>query len=173
MPTCIKCKKEIGFFGNLLGFNKNTQRCGSCEKFLQIELNKFRQTFINIYQDGILSEQKVKYLHSQTQQSALNWQEALFFIRGDSLRLLERYLAFVSADRIITDEEEKFFYQLQNTFQVPQTIVQPLINRLNYLKSISQIRRGILPTFHTSTHLDSDEFCHLETPAIYHNRTFA
>lgn len=167
MSTCIKCKKEIGFFGNLLAFNKNTQRCGSCEKFVQTELNKFRQTFINLYQDGVLSEQKIKNLYSQTQQANLNWQEALSFIRGDALHLLERYLTFVAADGIITDKEEQFFYQLQNTFQVPQNLAQSLTERLQYFKYVSKIRQGTLPNFRASTHLESDEICHLETPAIY------
>lgn len=168
MLSCIKCQKDIGFVGSLLTFNKTTQRCGSCEKQIKIELNKFRQTFINIFQDGVFSQVKLDHLILLSNNSELNWKEALEFIRGDALRFLERYLTFISTDGIITQTEENYFYWIINCFQIPRNLTEPLANRLQYLKYISTIRQGFLPTLKASTHLESDEICHLEILATYH-----
>lgn len=168
MPTCIKCQKNVGMLGSLLSFNKNTQLCNNCEKLIRADFARFRQVFLHQCQDGMLSEQKLQYLFYQSQQLNLNWQQALAFIRGDCLWFLERHLTFISSDGLITDEEEKYFYWLQNTLQIPVSLAQPLTERLKHLRYVSNIRQGFLSTHRASIHLDSDETCHLETPATYH-----
>ena len=89
------------------------------------------------------------------------------YVRGDAIRFLERYLTFASADGIITDQEEKYFYWVQNCLQIPTNLLQELVVRLNYLIYLSKIRQGNLPVYAASTHLQSDEICHLEIPATY------
>lgn len=167
MPTCIRCQKDVGFLGSLT-FNKQTQRCGKCSSEVNKELNSFRQIFLGVCQTGAFNQQNLQMLHTQAQSNGLDWNEALAFVRSDSLQFLERYLAFAASDGIISDEEENYFYQLQNYyFQIPSTVAQLNIERLKYLKYISNIRQGKLPVYKPSVHLESDERCHLETSAIY------
>lgn len=54
------------------------------------------------------------------------------------------------------------------TLAIPDIVAQPLLNRLAYLKYITHIRRGNLPTIRPSIRLETDEICHLEIPATYH-----
>jgi len=61
-----------------------------------------------------------------------------------------------------------YIRQVQRTLAVPQEIAQPLLQRLAYLKRLTNIRKGELPKISTSLQLESDELCHLETSATYH-----
>ncbi len=56
MTSCIKCGKEISFLGSIL-FNRQTQRCGTCENITREALERFRMAFLNYCRDGILTPQ--------------------------------------------------------------------------------------------------------------------
>lgn len=168
MPTCVKCQKTVGIVGSLLAFNKETQRCRNCEKLIQTELEKFRQSFNYVFQDGVFSQQKLDYLFNLAKESKLDWQEALSYIRSETLWFVERYLTYISADGIITQKEESFFYWIINSFQLPNNLSQPFIERLKYLKYVSNIRQGNLPLYQPNIHLESDEICHYDTASSYH-----
>ncbi len=167
MPTCLRCQKNIGILGGLLTYNKISQRCGNCEKQINIELSKFRNAFLHTFQDGLFNQQKIDQLFSFSKQLQLDWKESLNYVRGDAVWFLERYLTFISADGVITQKEESYFYWIISSFQIPANFAQPLSERLKYLKYISDIRQGNLPNFKPSSHLESDELCHLETAATY------
>src|SRR5690349_17039589 len=109
MPVCVRCRKETGVLGGLLGFNKQTGRCSSCESQVKQSLNHFRHAFIHFSQDDVLSPQEWQQLQSLTLQGGVDWNEALQYVRGDALHFLERVLAFAAADGVITDEEERYF----------------------------------------------------------------
>jgi 5-methylcytosine-specific restriction endonuclease McrA len=47
-------------------------------------------------------------------------------------------------------------------------MAKPVLDRLAYLKNLTNIRRGVLPTVRSGVRLESDEICHLETDATYH-----
>lgn len=168
MALCVRCQKNIGFVGSLTTFNQASQRCGDCHKFVKAELNKIRETFLNFCKTGNISHQSFRTLYSLVQQQGLDWGEALAYISNDSLRLLERYLAFAASDGIISEEEEKYFDWLCTSLNIPPNLSKPIVERLNHLKLISGIREGKLPTIEASTHLESDEICHLEIPSTYH-----
>jgi hypothetical protein len=167
MAICVRCQKEVGFLGSLLGFNKQTGRCGKCEGAVRQSLLRFRQAFLQSCHDGILSEQKLQWLHSVARQEGIDWNEAMNFVRGDALHLLERTLALAAEDGIITDEETRHFYQSQSNLSIPPDLARPLQERLEYLRYISNIRQGKLPTVNPSTHLESGEQCHMEMRAAY------
>lgn len=167
MPTCVSCGKEAGLLGALT-FNKQTRRCGKCEGETKQKLARFRQAFLNYCQDGVLTDGEWAYLRSGAMQEGLHIGEALDFIRGDALHLLERTLTFASADGVITDEEEQSIHRLRNYLAIPDPLAQPVLQRLGYLKHLTNIRRGTLPTLQASVRLESDEICHLETQATFH-----
>lgn len=167
MPRCVRCGKESGLIGGLLSFNQRTGRCNGCENQIKQSLNRYRQAFLSFCADGILSSQDWQHLRQLTMHDNLDWNEAMQYVRGDALHFLERVLVFAAADGIITDNEKHNFHELCNDLLIPTEIARPLIERLNYLKYISEIRQGNLPVVQASIHLESDERCHLETTAVY------
>lgn len=167
MPTCVRCGKDVGLLGSI-GFNKQAGRCGSCEKANKQALDRFRQAFLSFSQDGIISPDEWTRLSMGASKENIDMNEALAYIRGDALHLLEQTLAFASADGYITDEEERGIQHLRVALAIPDPIAKPVLDRLAYLKSLSNIRRGVLPTIPPSVRLESNEICHLETEATYH-----
>lgn len=171
MPVCARCKKEIGFIGSLLSFNQKTGRCGDCEKKTTHELNRFRRAFIKYCEDGILSPKEWDSLRNVSQKVGLAWDEALRFVQTDALQLLERTLVFITSDDIVTEEKEANFHDLAQKLQLPPKLIEPLVERLNYQKHISDTRQGKLTAITASVHLEADELCYMETPAMYQKIT--
>ncbi len=58
--------------------------------------------------------------------------------------------------------------QLHSSLAIPNEIASPILQRVTYLKRLTNIRKGKLPTITTTVQLESDEICHLETPTTYH-----
>jgi hypothetical protein len=52
--------------------------------------------------------------------------------------------------------------------QMPPDVGQPVIQRLQYLRALSEIRWGYVPRIQTNHHLDSDEYAHFEMQATWH-----
>jgi hypothetical protein len=167
MSFCGHCGKEVGVWSGLLTFNKQTSRCGKCETEIRNILNQFRQSFIQICQDGVLSEQKLQWLYNSISRAHVNWNEALTFIRGDALHLLERVLTLAAADGIITESEAQHIYKLQEQLRIPPDLSRPILERLHHLKYVSNIRQGKLAVVQSSIDLESDETCHLEIASTY------
>lgn len=130
-------------------------------------LRKFRELFLLYCKDGILSDLEWQELKQAAQQYRLNMEKALAFIRGDALSFLERTLLFAFADGILTDEEENDFFQLKTRLGISDSLAKPLLKKLTYLKKITSIRQGNLPVVQPSVVLESEEICHLESPATY------
>jgi len=85
-----------------------------------------------------------------------------------NIQHFRRAVAQVEANQKVTVEAEQSILQLQRTLAIPQEIALPLLRRLAYLKQLTNIRKGELPTITTSLKLESDELCHLEIPATYY-----
>ncbi len=164
--SCIRCGKDIGFFGRF-SFNKQTGRCNKCEGEVQKALYQFRQQFLKFCEDGVLTDQEWENLQETIRHHRIDREDALAYVRGDALHFLERTLTLAFADGALTDEEERDFHQLQVKLAVPDNLAAPLLKRLSYLKDITEIRQGHLPTVQPSVVLESEEVCHLETPATY------
>lgn len=133
----------------------------------QKALYRFRQLFRDYCQDGILTPEEWQSLRLTATQERLDWTQALTYVRGDALTFLERTLTMAFADGIITEEEERDFHRLRKNLAIPDSMMVPLIERLNYLKRLTEISQGILPTVQAGVMLESDEICHLEIAATY------
>ncbi len=170
MSICKRCGKQVTGIGSLLTFDRRTGRCSTCEGDVRTRLVHFRRAFLEACRDGILPAERLTELVRSITAGRIDLAEALEYVRGDALNLLERNLAFASEDGIITDEEEADFNRLRHSLAIPDEMAKPLIDRLNYLKKITAIRRGNLPSVQPSKgmHLESDEVCHMDVPARYH-----
>lgn len=167
---CVRCGKQIGLLG-ALRYNKQTGRCGKCEGETQKALLRFRQAFLDFSRDDILSPDEWERLQQTTARERLDMTEALTFVRGDTLHLLERTLTFAFADGILSEKDEQNIRRLQTILMIPDTIARPVLDRLAYLKQITAIRQGKLPTTRPSVHLEAGEMCHFETAATYRKVT--
>jgi hypothetical protein len=166
MAICVRCKKDVGIVGGLF-YNSKTKRCGNCEKEVKQGLDAFRRAFLKFCEDGVIAPDEWQRLQRGSANSKLVWEECLEYVRVDALHHLERVLAFASADGIITSEEEQFYGELKAYLQIPAKLAEPLDRRMEYLKRISEIRQGRLPVVQPSVHMESNEICHLETPATF------
>jgi len=155
---------------NALSFNKQTSRCGKCEEQVRQALTRFRQAFLGFCNDGILTSEEWSQLVSGAAYEGLDLNEAMAFIRGDATHFLERTLTFASADGEINENEEQEIYRLCQLLSIPESQARPLFERLNYLKYLSNIRKGNIPTIQPSygTLLEAGELCYLECPTTYH-----
>src|SRR5436853_5766422 len=97
MAICIKCRKEVGFLG-AISFNKRTQRCSTCESATREALGRFRGAFLNFCRDDILTPQEWTSLQQGAASDQLDINEALAFLRGDALNLLQRTLTIAAVD---------------------------------------------------------------------------
>lgn len=167
---CLRCGKEIGIF-DLLGYNKQTGRCGRCEKEAQQALRSFREAFTAFCRTSMLTDADWQTLQHGADRDRIPLEEALAYVRADALNLLERSLSFAFADGLLEEEEEAGIRRLQQMLLLPDDIARPVLLRLEYLKAITHIRRGQLPTVRPSVHLDTGEHCHLEIPATYRKTT--
>lgn len=95
-------------------------------------------------------------------------QRLAYLKQHTNIQRFRRAVAQVEANQDVTEEAEHYIRQVQRTLAVPQAIAQPLLQRLAYLKRLTNIRKGELPKITTSLQLESDELCHLETSATYH-----
>lgn len=167
MPICTRCNSDVGLLGRL-SFNTQKGRCGKCEKEVHQALSHFRGAFLRAAEDGVLNGQEWNALNGIVFDHHLDINEALEFIRGDALHFLERVLSFAYADGIIEPHEEKNLHFLIRSLAVPGDLARPVLERLEYLKYLSEIRQGRLPSVRSSVHLESDEICHMEMASTYH-----
>jgi hypothetical protein len=167
MPVCSRCNTEVGLLGRL-NFNGQKSRCGKCEKEVNQALSHYRAAFLQTSNDGVLTGQEWGTLGGIIRDYRLPVNEALEFIRGDALHFIERVMTFSYADGIVEPYEEKNVHFLLRSFAIPSELARPILERLEYLKYLSEIRRGRLPSVRTSVHLESDEICHMETATTYY-----
>src|SRR5260370_11823237 len=68
----------------------------------------------------------------------------------------------------VSPELEQEISQNLQEIGMPTDTKQPVIQRLQYLRTLSEIRWGNVPRITVNTHLDSDEYAHFEMTATYH-----
>jgi len=134
----------------------------------QHDLNRFRQAFLVATSIGVFTDQSWQTLVAGVFADGLDLREALAYVRGDALHLLEQTLAFAASDGTISSEESAALLQLQRQLEVPDAVAQSVLERLVYLQEITAIREGKLPAVATDVYLDSGESCHLDVTASYH-----
>lgn len=134
-------------------------------------LQRFRQMFVAACEDGILTDDEWRELQGLVRREGLDLDRALASVQAEALGFMQRTLAIAAADGEITEAEEQDFHRLRQQLKVPAPLVQPLVQRLNELRTLTRLRRGELPTVTTNVRLESHEICHLETSATYRKVT--
>jgi hypothetical protein len=142
---------------------------------LRLNLQLFEGTVRQAETKGELNDEMEQYIYQLQIKLALpndlvqpSLQRLAYLKQHTNIQRFRRAVAQVEANQDVTEEAEHYIRQVQRTLAVPQEIAQPLLQRLAYLKRLTNIRKGELPKITTSLQLESDELCHLETSATYH-----
>ena len=167
MPVCTRCHTDVGLLGRI-SFNGQKGRCGKCDREVHQALQQYRAAFLKAAEDAVLTGQEWNWLNAIVYENRLDINEALEFIRGDALHFVERALAFAYSDGIIEPHEEKNIHFLIRSLTIPENLARPVLERLEYLKYLSAIRQGRLPTIRPTVNLESDEICHMGMAATYY-----
>ena len=139
------------------------------------DIHHFSQAVAQTEAKGELTDETEKYIYhlqatlaipDQLAKPALQRLAALK--QQTNMRRFERAMAQVEANGDVTEETEQSILRLQKDLAISNESAKPILRRLAYLKQLTNIRNGELPTISTSLQLESDELCHLETPATYH-----
>ena len=72
-----------------------------------------------------------------------------------------------NADNIVASDEEAYFEKMLKTLGISSFDAQILQAKWDKAKTISEVRRGILPVIPTDIHLDAGERCHLDAPVAF------
>lgn len=70
----------------------------------------------------------------------------------------------------VTEQFEHSLYAEFQRLRMPQDVAAPFIRHLHYIRNLSEIQWGNIPTVQVSIHLDSDETAHFSLPTIYYKQ---
>ena len=130
-------------------------------------LSTFRRDFLQACSDGVITKGEWQKLRASLERANINGEEAAVYVRNDALQFLERTLAFAAAAGTITDMDVQMIHDLRRDLAIPPEAARPVLERLDFLKSVAEIRKGHLPTIRPRITLEADELCYLETQASY------
>lgn len=172
--ACVRCGKKAISWAELRDFNSETGRCTNCSTEVQTALENLRREFLLASKSGILqdAEWQAMWKRFDGEQQKIGHEEALTFLRPDTLQFVERLLTMAGADGVITPASEKYIKQMLDAFGIPTDLQRPLKSRLQKFKALGRIRSGHLPVIKNDSHLlNSNEICHLSVPATYRKAT--
>lgn len=161
-PRCGKKRPPLS-----IGFNKTTGRCNRCEKEVAKAERRFKTLFLNACKDGLLEEHEWHQFDQFCAEANVPLAEMLQSVKAEALSFVERTLTFAKADEIITPAEEAAIYALQRRLLLTGTEVQHIKDEIEYVKLITNIRQGKIPTIKPTVILGADELCHWEAPTVY------
>jgi HNH endonuclease len=168
MAGCTQCGNEFRGIRSWFTFNRQTGRCKECEIAIQRALIRFQEDFLCLTKDGNFTSKNLQNLSLKSMNEHLDLQEALEYIRDDALDLLERKIDDLTKQKILTDETEEDFYQLQTRLAVPDYEVKHLRKQL-YILNIYRNKFPIVPQWQLEDiRFEPNEICHLCTPAEYY-----
>lgn len=165
---CPRCGRPPAQFGRL---DPATGRCKDCARAVQQALAQFRQVFLEVCADGIMTPGEWRSLQAFVTREQLDADEALAYVRSDAVRFIERTVILARADGELSAQEEEDFDRLRQLLKVPDHLIATPIAEIAELKEATRIRQGHLPRQSTRRLLDPDELCHLETPARFRQIT--
>lgn len=70
----------------------------------------------------------------------------------------------------VSQQLEQDLYKNFQLLQMPPDLGQRVVQRLKYLRMLSELRWGNVPVIHIDIHIDSDEIPHFSIPSTYHKQ---
>jgi hypothetical protein len=177
MANCEACGNALRFFENLRTIG-SAKRCDACiARFNQICDDWLQKLQTQFDQQGVTNEAEEAVLRGL--------QEACVPTDlGNRVVERMRYLRHLTFKQIcndwlkklqtqfdqqgVTSETEEILLRNLQEARVPTDLGNPVVERMRYLRHLSEIRWGNLPVIHAPMHLDSDETAHFSMSATYH-----
>ncbi|BCM92264.1 general stress protein 16U [Abditibacteriota bacterium] len=172
--ACVRCGKSAASWVELRKFDNETGRCSHCTAEVQAALEGLRRDFLEASKSGILQDEawQAMWRRFDSIRQKITPDEALAFLRPDTIQFVERLLTMAGAEGAVTPASERYVKQMLNAFGIPADLQKPFKTRLQRFKAIAQIRGGYLPVVSSGPlHLDAGELCHLTVPATYRKVT--
>jgi len=116
--------------------------------------------FRQLASDGRITPQEVAELQRLQAALGMSVAAANAIVRDDALNLYRLWFTNIVQDGEVTEEEERALEWLVKQFQLPVEDVFYYQSELQDVKSLTEIRRGRLPSVRTTKLLDSGEICH-------------
>lgn len=161
---CPGCGKEFGRFERFtVG---ESRRCKDCERDVRSKLQQWRASFVAACSDGLLSPHEWQELQHRLRLDGIAVDEATQFVRKDALNFVERSFAFAKADGELEATEEQHIRWLLRELDLASAAPY-MLDELNYLTKLRNIREGRLPTINPTVILPADEICYYEGPTEY------
>ncbi len=133
---------------------------------LEQALLSFKRDFGYYCQDGIITQEEWATLTRSAANNGLGLDQALAYIRPEAVNFISQTIDLAAEDGFISYDEERNVYQLINLLALPPEHAAPLQQRLQWLKTLTQIRQGELPSIDPHIALNSGEIAHFEIQAL-------
>jgi hypothetical protein len=160
---CQRCSQPMGI-ARITG----RKVCGSCNKAINAWIDHFKSNATSLLSAGAPVGPHWDNLIAELHHNRIPILQAFSALESESMRFLERYVAFVFADGFISSEELRAFHGYANSLMMTAQIVEPLWSQLNRGALLSNIRSGNLPKLRpVGIYLDIDEICYLDNGADY------
>lgn len=168
---CTRCGKQVGLLEGVVSYGER-RRCKNCSTDIKRVLTDWRTQFRQVCADGLLTRDEWRELQTTLATNDIEQEEAVDFVRPDTIAFLQRAFTFAKSDGQIEEDEERSIRWLIDEFRLgTTTTILYLTTELDYLVKLREIRKGNIPTIKPSIVLPADEFCYLETPAMYQKVT--
>lgn len=158
----------LGSVSGLMGGAGSRARCWACRREVKAILDLFREEFLSLSQDGILTPQDKQHLWKPVLAAGVAREEALPVLQGAARQAIERILSSASANGAISQPEEQMVLDVARSAALPPSYMAQIQARIEPFKAIGRIREGHLPVVECDLCLEADEVCHLNVPAVYH-----
>jgi hypothetical protein len=165
---CTRCGKQLGMLETVTA--GESRRCKDCGRAVKQYLQEWRKQFLAACAGGLLTTPAWAALQQSLQQNNITQTEAVAVIRKEALGLVTQTLAFTTTDGQIGEGDERNIRWLIEELQLAE-VASHILQQVNYLSTIRNIRQGNIPRAKTSIVLPSDEICYLEIPATYRKTT--
>lgn len=155
---CMRCGAATRF---------RARYCGECKEVIASATSQFRRDIYPMLNAGAGPlDPNWERIVSAATQSGVQLADLLLAVAPESAEWLRRYVAFATADDVVTPEEMRGFeYACQRLIVAPQVAAE-LKSHMEREFQLTGLRLGHLPVFTpTDVHLGFDERCHLDVRA--------
>jgi very-short-patch-repair endonuclease len=150
---------------NWLAGQKTQQSHSPTVPNLQQALLDFKRDFAYYCQDGIITQEEWATLVRSAANNGLGLEQALAYIRPEATNFISQTIDLAAEDGFISLEEERNVNELIKLLALPAELAAPLQQRLSWLKTLTQIRQGELPSITPQIALAAGEIAHFEIKA--------
>ena len=129
----------------------------------------FKRDFAYYCQDSIITQEEWDTLVRSAALNGLKLEDALTYIRPEAFGFISHTIDLAAEDGFISYDEERNIQHLISLLAMPPNLATPLEQRLQWLKTLTQIRQGELPVIKPQIAIPPGELARFEVKALIEN----